>query len=304
MRRTIRLHMQSRHTPHMPGETMSDKFKFVKFLRYGQLLLIAVTWMSCSVTSRMHDHPNVYLQKEGREEKKWKLIWSDDFDGTTLDSSKWSRIPSGKSDWNRHMSIDDRCFELKDGVLKLLGINNPDTSEDKRPFITGGIWSKGKFAFQYGRIEIKARLESAQGAWPAMWMLAELDKYGKYPKNGEIDIMEHLNFDKIIYQTTHSYYTLDLGQKTNPPHYGTAPIDTGVYNVYGISWYPDKIVFQLNGKNTFTYPRIKEVDASQWPYDQPFFILIDQQLGGNWVGEVNQSQLPVAMEIDWVKVYQ
>lgn len=197
----------------------------------GHWILGALTWTlilgSCSSSKKMVGHPHIYLQQEGREDSPWKLVWMDDFNGTSLDTTKWSRIPVGNSDWNRHMSTDDRCFEMKDGTLQLLGINNPDTIRDKRPFLTGGIWSKGKFAFQYGRIEIRAKLGSAQGAWPAMWMLAELDKYGKYPRNGEIDIMEHLNFDTIIYQTTHSYYTLDMGQKQNPPHHGTAPIDAG-----------------------------------------------------------------------------
>ena len=81
-------------------------------------------------------------------------------------------------------------------------------------------------AFQYGKIEIRAKLESAQGAWPAIWMLAEQKKYGDYPRNGEIDIMEHLNYDTIIYQTTHSYYTLELKQKKNQPFYTTVPCDT------------------------------------------------------------------------------
>jgi beta-glucanase (GH16 family) len=231
-------------------------------------------------------------------------VWEDNFDGNEIDSTKWSRIPKGESDWNKHMSTVDDVFRLENGSLYLRGINNPDTTKDPRPFITGGIWSKNKFAFQYGRIEIRSKLGSAQGAWPAMWMLAELDKYGKYPLNGEIDIMEHLNYDSIIYQTTHSHYTLNLGQKDNPPHGGTATVNANEYNVYGLSWYPEKIVFQLNGKDTFTYPRVEGVDKSQWPYDQPFFILIDQQLGGKWVGKVDQSQLPVEMEIDWVKVYQ
>lgn len=269
------------------------------------ILIIILSFASaCGVSDRLSNHRHVYIQKKGRETKEWKLVWQDDFRKTSLDTTKWTRIPAGSSDWNRHMSTDDACFKLEDGKLHLLGINNPDTTVDPRPFLTGGIRSKGKFAFQYGRVEIKAKLQSAQGAWPAMWMLSELDKYGKYPKNGEIDIMEHLNFDSIIYQTTHSYYTLELGEKTNPPHYGTAPIEPGEYNIYGISWYPDRIVFQLNGKDTFTYPRLEGVDSSQWPYDQPFYLLIDQQLGGSWVGEVDKTQLPVEMIVDWVRVYQ
>lgn len=275
--------------------------KHIKCYIAGVVLL---TIASCAVPNRMIRYPYIYLQKEGQKPEDWKLVWKDDFKGKKLDTSKWSRIPQGNSDWNRHMSMDDRCFELKDGVLRLHGILNPDTSVDKRPFLTGGIWSKGKFAFQYGRIEIRARLGSAKGAWPAIWMLAELERYGKYPRNGEIDIMEHLNFDDVIYQTTHSYYTLNLGEKENPPYYGTAKVNPGEYNVYGISWYPDRIVYQLNGKDTFTYPRVEGENPAQWPFDQPFYILIDQQLGGSWVGEVDPEQLPVTMEIDWVKVYQ
>ena len=137
-----------------------------------------------------------------------------------------------------------------------------------------------------------------------MWMLAEYNKYGVYPKNGEIDIMEHLNFDKIIYQTTHSYYTLELKQKDNPPHHGTVSLNIDKFNTFGLEWYPDKLVFTLNGKETFRYPKIEEVDPSQWPYDQEFYILIDQQLGGEWVGKVNADDLPVQMIVDWVKVYQ
>lgn len=268
------------------------------------VLSFTVLFSSCKVTHHPNSHPYVYIQGEAREGKKWKLVWEDQFNKAAIDTSKWTRISEGTADWNRHMSTDDACYAMEDGKLILKGINNTDLTKDPRPFLTGGIWSKGKFAFQYGRVEIRAKLGSAQGAWPAMWMLAELDKYGKYPKNGEIDIMEHLNFDSIIYQTTHSYYTLDLGKKSNPPHHGTAKIDAGQYNVYGISWYPDRIVFQLNGQDTFTYPRVKGVDKSQWPYDQPFFLLIDQQLGGSWVGKVDQKQLPVEMIIDWVKVYQ
>ncbi len=137
-----------------------------------------------------------------------------------------------------------------------------------------------------------------------MWMLAEQNKYGAYPRNGEIDIMEHLNFDDIIYQTTHSYYTLELKKNKEPPHYGTAKIDISKFNTFGLEWYPDRLVFTLNGEETFVYPKVEGVDPSQWPYDQPFYLLIDQQLGGGWVGKVNPNDLPVQMIVDWVKIYQ
>jgi len=270
-------------------------------------LIIALLFLSlvgCKQDASKIIDSYIYVQNEGREKKDWQIIWQDNFDGSEIDTTKWTRIPPNGADWGKHMTSDDDCYALKDGMLYLKGINNTDTLSDPRPFLTGGIYSKNKFAFQYGKIEIHAKLESAKGAWPAMWMLAEQKKYGAYPKNGEIDIMEHLNYDDIIYQTTHSYYTLELKEKQNPPHGGTAKINAGIFNTYGLEWYPDKLVFTLNGEKTFEYPRVEGVDASQWPYDQPFYILIDQQLGGSWVGEVNPADLPVHMIVDYVKVYQ
>ena len=250
------------------------------------------------------DDSYIYIGKNDMDRDPWKVIWQDDFENPVLDTTKWTKIPPNNADWGNYMTSDPACYHLENGMLYLKGIVNPDTLTDPRPYLTGGIYTKGKFAFQYGKIEIHAKLECAQGAWPAMWMLAEQKKYGRYPRNGEIDIMEHLNFDNIIYQTTHSYYTLELGQKRNPMHHGTIKIDVDQFNTFGLEWYPDKLVFSLNGKETFKYPRVKGVDPSQWPYDQPFYLLIDQQLGGSWVGNVDPKDLPVSMIIDWVKVYQ
>ncbi|WP_295712645.1 glycoside hydrolase family 16 protein [Mucilaginibacter sp.] len=264
----------------------------------------AILFSSCKILHRGRDGHYIYLQKEGRVNKKWELVWKDEFNGDVLDSNKWSKIAPGAADWNKHMSSYTDCYQQSDGKLYLKGIKNPDTLADHRPYLTGGVYTKGKFAFQYGKIEIRAKLECAQGAWPAIWMLAEKNKYGKYPMNGEIDIMEHLNRDSIIYQTTHSYYTLNLKQDKNPPHFGTAKLNINDFNVFGLEWYPDKLIFTLNGKETFTYPRKQDSGTIQWPYDQPFYIMIDQQLGGNWVGEIDPGQLPVQMTVDWVKVYQ
>lgn len=247
---------------------------------------------------------NQYVQQKQRPEAQWKLVWSDDFSAASLDTTKWSLVPQGSSDWNRHMKASANLFSMRDGCIVLKGIRNQDTLADTRPFLTGGIFSRGKFAFQYGKIEIRAKLGTAQGAWPAMWMLAATDKHGAYPKNGEIDMMEHLNHDSMVYQTVHSYYTLELKQQDHPPHYATAPIHPDEFNTFGLLWYPDRLVFTVNGAERFTYPRVSGVDPSQWPFDQPFYLLIDQQLGGSWVGKVNPDQLPVEMIVDWVRVYQ
>lgn len=275
-----------------------------KIMHKGILLVFAIMMMGCKSSSSKIVDGYMHIQKNSLKKRDWKLVWEDDFEHSVLDSTKWTKIPPNNADWGNYMTSDAKCYSFLDGKLFLKGIVNTDTVSDSRPYLTGGIYTKGKFAFQYGKIEIRVKLESAQGAWPAIWMLSEQKKYGKYPRNGEIDIIEHLNYDNIIYQTTHSYYTLELKQKDNPPYYKTTEVDTQQFNIYGLEWYPDKLVYTLNGKETFTYPKIEGVDKSQWPFDQPFYLLIDQQLEGAWVGKVNPNDLPVNMIVDWVKVYQ
>ncbi|KYP15756.1 glycoside hydrolase family 16 protein [Flavihumibacter sp. CACIAM 22H1] len=267
----------------------------------ASFLLIALSTLLLTACSSCRSH---IVASTGQETAYQKLIWSDEFNQPLLDTTKWVRINANQADWGRHMSTADQVVGWDKGVLVLKGINNPDTSTDKRPYLTGGIYTKDKFSWTYGRIEIRAKLEEAQGAWPAFWMLGANTVHGSYPRNGEIDIMEHLNFEDSIYQTVHSYYTLELKEKKNPPHYGKAAIKRGEFNVFGLEWTPDYLAFRLNGKETFRYPRLKGVDASQWPFDQPFYLLLDQQLGGSWVGKVKASDLPVHIYLDWVRIYQ
>ena len=235
---------------------------------------------------------------------EWKLVWEENFDGQTLDTTVWSRIYRGTPDWQNTQSFDDRCYDMHDGLLVLKGIVNDDLEKDPSPYLTGGVWTKGKHAFQAGRIEVKAKLQGAQGAWPAIWMLPfDTVKY-HWPQGGEIDIMERLNFDDFAYQTVHSYYTYTLGIGNNPPQGSVAPIKKDDFNVYGVDFYPDSLVFHINGERTFAYPRIETDQPGQFPFNIPQYLLIDMQLGGEWVGRVNPDDLPVSMEVDWVRHYQ
>lgn len=272
--------------------------QFYKPLKCALILFLLVTILSCGSSENNTKTTSI-------NQKEWKLIWEDNFEKNDfLDLKKWNVIERNTADWGNYMSDYKDCIWIKDGKLILRGIVNEDRSIDTVPYLTGGVNTKGKFAYQYGKVEIKAKLENAKGAWPAMWMLADQPKYGKYPRNGEIDLMEHLNFEDKIYQTVHSYYTLELKQKKNPVYYKTTKVNTENYNIYGMEWYSDKLVFTLNGKESFIYPRLENVDATQWPFNQPFYIMIDMQLGGNWVGEIEPKNLPVQMIIDWVKVYK
>lgn len=248
--------------------------------------------------------PTAGTAKPKEKTQKWRLVWKDDFKKAgRLDTTKWSKIPRGGSDWDKYMSPREDLYEVKDGHLILHGIINDRPDQDTARYLTGGVWTKDKFAVMFGKIEIRARLGEAQGSWPAFWMLAQDEKYGHYPKNGEVDIMEHLSYDSVVYQTIHSHYTLNLKQET-PQRFTTAPIDREGYNTYGVEFYPDRVVFTLNGEPTLTYPKIETDLEGQFPFDQAYYLLMDMQLGGSWVGAVDPATLPVKMEIDWVKVWE
>lgn len=233
---------------------------------------------------------------------KWQLVWEEEFNGP-LDTTTWSKIPRGKPEWAQKMSDHPLCYDHHNGNLILRAILNPDTT-DSAAFLTGGLYTKGKRAFHGGRLEVRARLQGAQGAWPAIWLKPfEEEKY-PWPTGGEIDIMEHLNHDTIVYQTVHSYYTHNLGHKQNPPQGSTAPIRPQEYNTYGVEMYPDSVVFFVNDRRTFSYPRLTEGPKEQFPFDRPYYLLIDMQLGGSWVGPIDPRQVPVTMEVEWVRYYR
>lgn len=199
------------------------------------------------------------------------------------------------------MSDLDELYAIRDGKLVLKGVKNTMLPSDPAEFLTGGVYTKDKVAFGLGRIEIRAKLNAAKGAWPAFWLLAQ---GRKYPQGGEIDIMERLNSDNFVYQTVHSTYTIDLGIKDNPKNYGTASINPNDFNTYAVEKYADKVVFYVNGKQTFSYAKIQTNKPDQFSYAEgDHYLLLDMQLGESWVGAVDPNQLPTEMEIDWVKYY-
>lgn len=271
------------------------------FFRLALICCASVAMNACS--SDKSDEPD---NDNKTESTAWHLIWTDEFSGSTLDSSHWKRIepynpPSSGPDWRKYISTDDACFDFTGSSLSLLGINTPADVNDDRPYICGGITTEGNFNLEPPfRIEVRAKLTDAQGAWPAIWMMP-VDGSAGWPACGEIDIMEHLNHDSFIYQTVHSAYTQNGGQPANST---TAYISQGKFNTYGIAVTENAIVWFVNGAETFRYRRVPSAGESQFPFYKDWYLKIDMQLRGSWVGSVNTAQLPVAMEIDWVKYYR
>lgn len=235
------------------------------------------------------------------EPSGWKLFWHDEFSGKQLDTKSWSLVKRAGSDWNNMMTDNPKAIRVKNGVLRLWGVKNP--KEGGTPYLTGGIQSEGKFDFTYGKVQIRARVKSAQGAWPALWMLKSGAPWGK-PGMGEIDLMEHLNFDDFVYQTVHSDYTVNHGGKNSPASSGTGKIKKDGWNTYGMEWDDEKIIFTVNGKQTHTYPKLVGKGEDQYPFNTPFYFIFSMQIEGNWVGAADPKDYPAWMDVDWVRVYK
>ena len=192
------------------------------------LMLVAVCFGSSDVLAKGKKRAS--MEREG-----WQLVWHDEFDGKKL-SDEWTRIPRFKnpSEWDKFMSSHDKLYKVKGGVLTLYGLVNDFLPEDTAHFLTGGVYTKGKVYFQRGRIDIRLKMDDASGAWPAAWLLPE----GRWPDDGEIDIMERLNSDDFAHQTIHSAVTeYDHEKRKTQNWHHTAPIRKGDWNVYSVELY-------------------------------------------------------------------
>ena len=234
--------------------------------------------------------------------QKWELKLTENFNGKTFNPNLWKRIvgqADAGADWQRNISDREDLVTLKDGILTLKGVRNDDTSADARRVLAGGISTQGLFAMKYGKIEARIRIKGCKGAWPALWMMPSNSRES-WPLCGEIDIFERLNLDPFVYQTVHSAWA--ESHPNDPPRGGKGAIKASAWNVYALEWTPEKLVWRINGKETHSYAKTDDSEE-RWPWTVPFFLMIDMQLGGQWVGPVDEAALPVQMQVDWVKLY-
>ena len=279
---------------------------FTRFVITSLLLLFSGIIVSYAQQATSHEHlPTEKHAKKAsakRAHKGWRLAWADEFSGDEIDRSSWQRCLRYGSPWNRHMSLLDSLVRVRDGVVELWGINTPEGYQDSLKFLTGGLDSRGLRAIRNGRIDVRARLDQAQGFWPAIWMMPESNL--PWPEAGEIDIMEHLNFDEYIYQTVHSGHIEGLRQpKTQHDH--KEVVDVTQFNVYSVEITDSEIIYYTNNRKTFTYPRLEPEPEGQYPFDDyEYYMILSAQLGGHWIGPIEAEQLPVKMEVDYVRFYE
>lgn len=245
--------------------------------------------------------------KQKLGERNFQMVWNDEFDGDSAaapTSTKWVYdIGTGQNGWGnnelqsytnlpQNVSLDGK------GNLIITAIK-----DNAGKYTSARIKTDGLFTHQYGKIEARIKTPTGAGIWPAFWMLGSNISTVGWPQCGEIDIMEQKgNFSNITYGSLHGPGYAGGQALTTPYSLQNGRFDTD-FNVYAVEWTENSIDFFVND---YLYKRIKPSDApGTWVYNQPFFIILNVAVGGNFVGPPNAyTPFPGKMSIDYVRVYK
>lgn len=228
------------------------------------------------------------------------LVWFDEFDGTgPINSSKWTNEVGGGGWGNQEEQIytsSTNNVVREDGILKIKAIKESNGS-----YTSARIITKDKFEFEYGRVDIRAKLPTAQGTWPALWMLgANFSEPGVgWPQCGEIDIMEQFQ-DKNKVKATLHWKQADNSRA----EYGedTPNSTSNQFHVYSIDWTSTSIRAFLDGNEYFSM-NISGADP-YFPFNEKFFFIMNVAMGGTNGGTIDPNFTMDAMEVDYIRVYQ
>lgn len=243
--------------------------------------------------------------------KHWTLTFQDEFDGPAGDApcaSRWSRDLGGGGFGNNELQTytdgSSNAFLDGEGNLVVEARAESLTGADgiTRCYTSARLKTQGKFSQTHGKFEARMKLPRGQGIWPALWMLGDsIDTIG-WPECGEIDIMESIGpVATTLYGTLHGpgYCGGDNVQRTIE----LAETMADSFHVYGIEWEPGEIRWCLDGECYGTI-RQEEVPGGRWPFDAPFFILMNLAIGGLWPGEPDSTTtFPQRLVVDYVRVW-
>lgn len=230
----------------------------------------------------------------------YELVWSDEFNGNYLDTNTWNyEIGTGSWGWgnNEQQYYTDRNIKVSNGTMKITA-KREDYGGMK--YTSSRITTKNKKNFKYGKIEARIKMPKFKGVWPAFWMLgANQDSVG-WPKCGEIDIMEAINDENLVYGTLHWFH--DPGNNNADSGSSVAVADRTEYHVYGVEWTADKLRWYVDGK---VYRTMDVSNDSFSEVRKEYFVIFNMAIGGQWPGyDIDETAFPATMEVDWVRAYK
>lgn len=241
--------------------------------------------------------------------QEWQLVWADEFNGSGLDTSKWSyQIGTGTPliGWgnnelqfytNRPTNID-----VFNGNLWIVAQRE---NFGGMQYTSARIRTKNKGDWRYGKIEMRAKLPTGRGLWPAFWMLPTDEVFGGWPQSGEIDIME-----LVGHEPNRVHGTIHFGNAWPQNQWqGTSfTLPQGTFNddfhTFTIEWQENQIKWFVD--STLYFVRVpSHLGLLNWPFNERFHIILNVAVGGNWPGSPDSTTVfPQAMVVDYVRVYQ
>ena len=230
------------------------------------------------------------------------LIWSEEFNEIgAVNNNNWTHeIGNGEWGWGNGESqyytnrLDNS--KVEDGVLKITAKTEAYQGYN---YTSARLISRAKFEFQYGRVDIRAKLPEGQGTWPALWMLGENINSVGWPACGEIDIMEHWGHNPtVVAGSIHTPYS--HGDTWTTGHVNIN--DYTEFHIYSINWTSEKIQFFIDDNLYYTYnPSPKNIE--NWPFDAPHFFILNIAMGGSWF-DIDPGFEESTMEVDYIRVYE
>jgi beta-glucanase (GH16 family) len=238
---------------------------------------------------------------------KWKLVWSDEFNYKGLpDPTKWDFeegfVRNGENQYYTRARLENARVEHGHLIIECRKDNFTPSNHPPVEYTSASLTTLNKECWQYGRIEVRAKLPAGRGVWPAIWTLGTNITQVGWPACGEIDIMEFVGKEtNNVHGTVH--YAV-AGQHQSDSSTMETPKPYAGFHTYAVEWTPDRIDFFFDHQKYHTVMTAKAGEPADNPFCKPHFLIINFALGGSWGGPIDDSSLPQQYLIDYVRVYQ
>ncbi|MDD5528637.1 MAG: family 16 glycosylhydrolase [bacterium] len=226
----------------------------------------------------------------------WNLVWSDEFDSANVNSTSWT-YDTGFSYNNEleYYTSRPQNVTIQNGNLLIIAKKEVYNGAN---YTSARLKTEGLETWTYGKFESKIKLPIGKGIWPAFWILGQSVGQIGWPKCGEIDIMEHINTEPLIYATMHWD---NSGHKQSGSY---TSCDVRQYHIYSIEWSAKAIEWFLDGNKFFETNIANNIDSTE-ELHLPFYVILNLAVGGNWPGNPDgTTPFPDTMFVDYVRVYQ
>jgi beta-glucanase (GH16 family) len=268
-----------------------------------------VDWIKFKLLKPQDKTPVTLTQKTTGD--NWEVVWSDEFDGTTIDATKWTYDVGnwgwGNNELQYYTANRTENARIENGHLIIEARKN----DQGEPWTSARLTTRGKVSFLYGKIEFRAKVPVERGNWAAGWTLGDeyVDELS-WPYCGEIDILESVGYEMndvtgngIAHASAHSRaYYFKLGNQPT----ATIPVENmnEQFHTYAVEWTPDGIDILVDGQPYFNYSDTST--ALTWPFNKPQNIILNLAMGGGWGGAqgMDESINSQKMIIDYVRVYE